>query len=147
MQNFMTTAQEVLHLLSSKHTQVLPVKHLCIIPSFPVTTTLWATRISIDTLFCDHDNHSHLWTVTIDCDHYEWPVLKIFVTIIDHSWTYVTIHDWLIMVTMLLVKVFPQTIRNIFLKYFIFFFFQTYKSFTIKRPKMIDNVCPVCSLN
>ncbi len=27
MQNFMTMAREILHLLSNKHTQVLPVEH------------------------------------------------------------------------------------------------------------------------
>ncbi len=46
----------------------------------------------------------------------------------DHMWSYVTIHDWLIITTIFLVKVFSQTVRNMVLKYFIFFFFQSSKT-------------------
>ncbi len=41
-------------------------------------------RISVDSLFCDHDGHSHLWTIMTDCDHYKWPIPKLFATIRDH---------------------------------------------------------------
>ncbi len=41
----------------------------------------------------------------IDCDHCNWPELRLFVTMSDHMW-YETIHDWLTMMTIFLVKVF-----------------------------------------
>ncbi len=68
----------------------------------------------------------------IDCDHCKWPELKLFVTIRDHMW-HVTILDWLIMTAVFLVKVFPQTIHNIFLEYFIFFFFFQHKKLLLKQ--------------
>ncbi len=49
-------------------------------------------------------------------------------TIHDYLWPYVTIHDILRMTIIFLAKVFFfHTIRNIVLKYLIFFFFQTFE--------------------
>ncbi len=56
-------------------------------------------RISVDALFRDHDGHVYLWAVTIYCDHFKWPILKLSETF----------HDWLIMMTIFLVKAFSQT--------------------------------------
>ncbi len=66
MQNFMTMAQEIMHLLSSKRVQHQPDEYLCIIPNAKTRTHQHdepLPRISVDTLFCDHDGHSHLWLV------------------------------------------------------------------------------------
>ncbi len=78
----------------------------------------------VDTLFCDHQSHGHLWMVS--CNHYKWQVLKLFVTIRDHV-TYD--HSWLSdNDDHLFGKSFSSNNCNVFLKYFIFFFFRTSKT-------------------
>ncbi len=43
----------------------------------------WKRQRHDELLSSDHDGHGHLWMVRISCDHYKWPVRKLFV---DHSW-------------------------------------------------------------
>ncbi len=43
-------------------------------------------RVNVGILFCYYDGHGHLWTITTDCDHHNWPVLTLCVTIYDHLW-------------------------------------------------------------
>ncbi len=62
----MTMAQEIMHLLNSKHAQHQSAEHLCIILSAKTRRQQHdesLPRISVDTLVCEHDGHGQLWLV------------------------------------------------------------------------------------
>ncbi len=78
-------------------------------------------RVSVDILFCYHDSHSHLWMITTDCDHHNWPVLILCVTICDHLWW--TDND-------------DHLFGKSFFKQFVTFSSNILFSFSFKHPKL-----------